>query len=405
MLLTLMKDSMNHSPTAARLATRIERLNSSLVREILAIANKPGMISFAGGLPAPDLMPDMRDCIDLDAALDQYGASEGETVFRAAVADWITHNGLPVTSSQVLALSGSQQGLDLAAKLLIEDGTPIVTESPSYLAALQVFELFGARVVPLALGADGPDPASLDALLRAQRPACVYLIPSFQNPSGCCYSPEKRKAIAEVVDRHDAVLIEDDPYRSVSLDVSHPMPPICASLKRAPWIYLGSFSKILRPGWRVGYLAASPQLMPYLVRLKQASDLHTQRPAQVAVANWLRHPQRDTDLARLRAGYRLRRDAMQAELERHFGDLADWDVPQGGLFFWLRLRRHQATRATLDATLARGVVFMPGESFYPDAQRPTNTMRLNYSLATPAEMEQGLRILAECIFAESHTPG
>ncbi|MEC5387719.1 PLP-dependent aminotransferase family protein [Uliginosibacterium sp. H3] len=392
---------MNHSPTAARLATRIERLKPSLVREILAVANKPGIISFAGGLPAPDLMPDMRDCIDPDTALDQYGASEGETAFRSAVAEWITHNGLPVAPSQVLALSGSQQGLDLAAKLLIDDGTPVVTESPSYLAALQVFELFGASVLPLALGRDGPDPATLDALLRQHRPACVYLIPSFQNPSGYCYSPEVRKVIAEVLDRHDAVLIEDDPYRSVSLDVTHPMQPICSYLKRVPWIYLGSFSKILRPGWRVGYLAASPQLMPYLVRLKQASDLHTQRPAQAAVANWLRHAQRDADLARLRAGYRLRRDAMQTALERHFGDLADWDVPQGGLFFWLRLRQHQATRSTLDATLARGVVFMPGESFYPGPMKPTNTMRLNYSLSTPAEMERGLAILADCIAAVS----
>jgi DNA-binding transcriptional MocR family regulator len=257
--------------------------------------------------------------------------------------------------------------------------------------------LFGARVLPLELGATGPDPAALDELLRQHRPACVYLIPSFQNPSGCCYSPELRRAIAEVLDRHDAVLIEDDPYRSVSLDVSHPMQPICASLRRAPWIYLGSFSKILRPGWRVGYLAASPKLMPYLVRLKQASDLHTQRPAQAAVANWLRHPQRDADLARLRAGYRLRRDAMQSALERHFGDLADWQAPQGGLFFWLRLRRHQATRATLDASLARGVVFMPGDSFFPGGQKPLNTMRLNYSLSAPEEMEKGLSILARII--------
>jgi DNA-binding transcriptional MocR family regulator len=284
---------------------------------------------------------------------------------------------------------------------LIEDDTPVVTESPTYLAALQVFELFGARVLPLSIenygAGQGPDPMALDALLRHHRPACVYLIPSFQNPSGCCYSPDIRNAIAEVLDQHGAVLIEDDPYRSVSLDVEHAMQPICARLRRAPWIYLGSFSKILRPGWRVGYLAASPALMPYLVRLKQASDLHTQRPAQIAVANWLRHPRRDADLANLRTGYRLRRDAMQDSLERHFGALADWDVPQGGLFFWLRLRRHQATRATLDAALARGVVFMPGASFFPGNNRPLNTMRLNYSLSTPDEMERGLAILRDCI--------
>lgn len=385
------------SQAELRLASRIQRLKPSLVREILSIANQPGVISFAGGLPAPELMPDMQDCIDDDPALYQYGASEGEVVYRSAVADWIGYNGLDVRPSQVLALSGSQQGLDLAAKLLMEEGTPVVSESPSYVAALQVFELFGARVLPLALGAHGPRPDELDALLRHHAPACVYLIPSFQNPTGCCYSAELRRQIAEVLDRHDAVLIEDDPYRNVRLDLNHAMQPICAQLRRARWIYLGSFSKILRPGWRVAYLAASPELMPYLVRLKQASDLHTQRPAQVAVANWLRHARRDGDLARLCEGYRLRRDAMDAALREHFGELADWQQPQGGLFFWLSLRSHVANRQTLDAALQRGVVFMPGESFYPLAEPPRNTMRLNYSLSTPEEMNRGLSILADCI--------
>jgi len=175
------------------------------------------------------------------------------------------------------------------------------------------------------------------------------------------------------------------------------MTPICSMLKRSDWIYLGSFSKILWPGWRLGYLAASPKLMPYLVRLKQAADLHTQRPGQHAVAHWLNSPQREADLARLKQGYRLRRDAMQNALVRHFGNLADWEIPCGGLFFWLHLRQHQATRAELDLALAQNVAFMPGEAFYPRQSGGQYSMRLNYSRSTPEEMELGLAKLATCL--------
>ncbi|MBS1207847.1 MAG: GntR family transcriptional regulator [Proteobacteria bacterium] len=385
------------------LARRTQRLKSSLVRDILAATARPGMISFAGGLPAADLMPALPVAATTDPALYQYGTSEGEPVFRQAVAAWIDETGLHVQPEQVLALAGSQQGLDFAAKLLLDEGTPMLCEGPTYVAALQVFELFGADIACAPLTPEGPDLPALERLLAEKRPRCAYLIPCFQNPGGACYSPQARVAVAELFDRYNVILIEDEPYRSVALDVSHPMTPICSLLKRAPWIYLGSFSKILWPGWRMGYLAAHPALMPHLVRLKQAADLHTQRPGQHAVAHWLNSDTRSRDLARLREGYRIRRDAMQAALQRHFGKLADWEMPRGGLFFWLKLRKHDATRAMLDRAIERGVAFMPGEAFFANPAEGRQHLRLNYSRATPEEMERGLAILAACLTEETCT--
>lgn len=382
---------------APHLAQRISRLKPSLVREILRVTNRPGMISFAGGLPAADLMPALPFEAFSDLALYQYGATEGEAAFRSATAAWIGEAGLDVNETQVLPLAGSQQGLDLAAKLLIEPGTPMLTEAPTYLAALQVFELFGANIATVPLEADGPDLAALEAQLTRHKPACIYLIPSFQNPGAACYSQAKRRAIAELLDHHGTLLIEDEPYRALALDVEHPMTPICALLKRAPWIYLGSYSKILWPGWRLGFLAAREDLLAPLTNLKQASDLHTQRPAQMAVSHWLNSPRKETDLARLRAGYRVRRDAMQASLERHFGDIATWEKPRGGLFFWAQLNELEASRATVDKAVAAGVAFMPGEAFYPGDKAPKNAMRLNYSHSTPEQMERGLAILSRLL--------
>lgn len=388
------------TPHTLSLARRTTRLKSSLVRDILAAAVKPGMISFAGGLPAADLMPQLPLTATADARLYQYGSSEGEPAFREAVARWIGETGLQVSAEQVLALAGSQQGLDFAAKLLIDEGTPILCEGPSYVAALQVFELFGADILSVPLTADGPDLIAFEALLQARQPRAAYLIPCFQNPSGACYSEAARIAVAALLDRYNTILIEDEPYRSVALDVEHAMTPICAHLKHAPWIYLGSFSKILWPGWRMGFLAAHPALLPHLIRLKQAADLHTQRPGQMAVAHWLASEGRNADIEHLRKGYRLRRDAMQNALQRHFGDIADWQMPRGGLFFWLKLHGGlEATRATLDHALARQVAFMPGEAFFPDPADGRQYLRLNYSRSTPEEMEHGLAELARCLRA------
>ncbi|MDF0605458.1 PLP-dependent aminotransferase family protein [Neisseriaceae bacterium TC5R-5] len=377
---------------------RINRLSGSLIREILAAAQHPEMISFAGGLPAQQCLPEL-DFNGLPAELAQYGTSEGEPVLRELIASQAQALGIRCDAQQVLILSGSQQCIDLCAKLFIDPGTLVVTEAPTYLAALQTFKLFGADIRPVAQQ-NGSLPADkLAAALPGAR--CCYLIPSFQNPSASCYSHSKRLQLAAAIDDADVPLIEDDPYRALSYDGEAPA-PLVSHLQRASWVYSGSFSKTLAPGLRVGYLIASPDLFPYLLRLKQALDLHSNRPAQWWVAQRLNDPDYPAYLQRLRAAYRQSRDAMQASLLRHFTELADWALPQGGLFFWLKLKQAQDTRLLLPKALQRQLAFMPGEAFFPVPEQNLGYMRLNFSHTTPQRIEQGVATLADLV-RESET--
>lgn len=372
---------------------RIERLTSSLVRDILSAAQSPDMISFAGGLPAPDELP-APDWSVVPRSAAQYGPSEGEPALRQAIARAARGLGIECDASQVLVLSGSQQGIDLAAKLFIDPGTPIITEAPTYLAALQAFELFGARCHGVPLGDAGIDADGLRLIARDTGARLAYLIPTFQNPSGTCYSPESRAAVARAADELGLVVFEDDPYRElVYEDVDRT--PICARLEHASWIYQGSFSKSFMPGIRVGYVIASPDLVPHLVRLKQASDLHTNRFGQWLALAHLDSPDLPARFQHLRDTYSAKRDAMDAALRRHFAELADWNTPPGGLFFWLRLRERVDTRAMLSDMLDRGVAFMPGEVFFPATAPSAGFMRLNFSHATIEQMDSGLALLAE----------
>ncbi len=376
-------------------AERIDRLTSSLIREILALAQKPEVISFAGGLPAQEAMPAL-DLSGLPVELSQYGTTEGEPELRAAIAAYLGGLGVRCRPEQVLITTGSQQGIDLVSKLFIDKDAPVAVETPSYLAALQAFRLFGARFEELPLSPEGIDPARLRQLIQQRRPALVYLIPCFQNPSGVCYTEATRAEVAQVLAETGVPLLEDEPYREL---VFEPVDrdPICARLEAASWMLTGTFSKTGLPGLRVGYMAASENIYPYLVRLKQCTDLHTARHGQWWNARFLGSPEFQEHLERLRNFYRQRRDAMQAGLERHLGGLAHWEMPHGGLFFWVKLNQELDTRTLLVKALERNVAYMPGEPFFANPGHPVSYMRLNFSHATPERMDQGLRILGEVI--------
>lgn len=381
---------------------RIDRLTSSLIRELLALTQKPDIISFAGGLPARDAMP-LLNLGDLPPELSQYGTTDGEPELRAAIAGQLAGLGLRCRPEQVLITTGSQQGIDLVSKLYIDPGTPVAVEAPSYLAALQSFRLFGARFEELPLAADGIDPQQLRQILLRHRPALLYLIPTFQNPAGVCYSEATRAAVAEILRETGTPLLEDEPYREL---VYEPVDrtPLCARLRESDrWMYMGTFSKTGIPGLRVGYIVASADVHPYLVRLKQSTDLHTNRIGQWWCARFINARDYPAHLERLRAFYRERRDAMQAALDRHLGDLAEWTPPNGGLFFWVRLKGGGDTRALLVKALERKVAFMPGEAFFanPDPRHGAY-MRLNFSHATPEQLERGMQVLAEVI-REQHS--
>jgi len=371
-------------PGLPALSRRTAFLHPSPIREILAVIDRPGMVSFAGGLPAPESFPSI-DVEGMPAGFLQYGPTEGEPALRERIAANLRKLGLECEPAQVLVVSGSQQGIDLVGKLFVDEGTPVAVESPTYLAALQVFRYYGARFVPV-------DPA--------QGASFAYVIPTFQNPTGHCYGEAEREALARHCDDAGMPLFEDDPYRDLVYGPCD-RTPVCGRLKRAPWIYQGSFSKSFAPGLRLGFVAASRQFVPLLTRLKQAADLHSNRVSQWLVLRQLEDPGCESRLVRIAAGYRAKRDAFGAALERHFSGLARWEEPQGGLFFWLRLRTPFDTRELLPRAIENSVAFMPGESFYPDPADGIGTMRLNFSHASAPDAERGLATLAKLVTSAS----
>lgn len=372
-----------------QLSSRAQDLHASPIREILSVIDRPGMISFTGGLPAVDTFPNFN-LDDMPQEVLQYGASEGDWPLRQKIAAELADIGLCCAPEQVLILSGSQQGIDMVAKLFIDANTPVAVESPTYLAALQVFRFYGARFVPFeAQHANA-------AQFLAQKPAFAYSIPTFQNPSGRCLSAAERTALAQACDASNTPLFEDDPYRDLVYDACDRR-PVCADIKHAPWMYQGSFSKSLAPGLRLGYMVASPELLPMLTRLKQAADLHSNRMSQWLVLQQLNNPNRPTELASLADHYRQRRDAFEAALQRHFGDLATWEKPPGGLFFWLKLNHGIDTRRVLPLAIDAGVAFMPGEPFLPFETTGCGQLRLNFSHASEAQADEGLKKLAALI--------
>ena len=368
---------------------RTRNLHASPIREILAVIERPGMISFAGGLPAPEIFPSINPG-EIPANYLQYGPTEGEPALRSRVAEALRILGLKCSSEQVLILSGSQQGIDLAGKLFVDAGTPVAVESPTYLAALQVFRYFGARFVSL-------DPARAGAgVLQRSQVRLVYAIPTFQNPTGHCYSARARDTLAAACDGAEVALFEDDPYRDLVYEACD-RTPVCARLERAPWIYQGSFSKNFAPGLRLGFLAASPDLVPYLTRLKQAADLHTNRISQWLVLQEMNDPARGHRLQALAATYLRKRDAFERALRHYLSGLATWQTPLGGLFYWLTLKHRVETRSLMFQALERGVAFMPGEAFYCGDDEGLGTMRLNFSHASEEDARSGLGILAQLL--------
>lgn len=371
-----------------QLSRRVADLHASAVREMLAAAQRPGVISFAGGLPAPDSFADLT-LPPPGADVLQYGPSEGEPELRQAISQDLQALGLDAPAERVLILSGSQQGIDLVAKLFVDAGTRVAIEAPAYLAALQVFGFFGAAFESI----DNANPGA--GWTAARHPALAYVTPTFQNPTGRCWSAEQRAALAAACEVSGTALFEDDPYRDLIYDPCERR-PIAASVTRAPWIYQGSFSKTLAPGLRLGFLAASEELFVHLLRLKQAADLHTNRLSQWIVLQSLRDPGRAERMRALAAGYRAKRDLFAAQMTRHLGNKATWEVPPGGLFFWATLPAGTDTEALLKAALARNVLFTPGNHFYASPGSPP-AMRLNFSHATPRDAEKGLQVLGELL--------
>jgi len=394
--------------TRWQLARRAERLNPSTIREILKISERPGIVSLAGGLPSADTFPvaalqeaTARVLRDSPREALQYAASEGYGPLREWVAAELATQGLHCDASQVLITTGSQQGLDLVGKVLIDPGSAVAVESPTYLGALQAFAPYEAEFVALEGDDDGPLPEGLDAAIVGGKGArFVYLLPNFQNPTGRCVGAARRLALVARAAALGLPIVEDNPYGDLWFDTPPP-PPLSASAgvgEGGGAIYLGSFSKVLAPGLRLGYVVAPKAIYPKLLQAKQAADLHTPGFNQRIVFEVIKDGFLRDHVPTIRARYKLQRDAMSAALDRHMPTGTRWQVPVGGMFFWLTLPAHIDATALLPAAVAAGMAFVPGSAFFPQGGH-ANTLRLSFVTAAPAQIEQAVAALGRVLAA------
>lgn len=373
---------------------------SSPVREILALTERPGVISFAGGLPEPALfdVAGLREAFagaladDVAGRSLQYSTTEGDPALRAAAAALMTARGVPSAADDLLITSGSQQALTLLATALLDPGDVVLVEEPSYLAAIQAFQLAGARVVPVACDDDGVLPDALEAAAVAEAARLVYLIPTFQNPTGRTLPLERRRAIAQIAERVGLWLVEDDPYGELRYS-GDPVAPLAAQPGAEDrTLSLSTLSKVVAPGLRIGWVRPPQALRAPLVVAKQAADLHTSTIDQAAAAIWLASADLPAHIAGLRDVYRERRDALLDGLAEGLPPGSSWNQPAGGMFVWARLPEMYDAQDLLREAIARDVAFVPGAPFFAGPSDP-QALRLSFTTHAPDEIREGLRRL------------
>jgi 2-aminoadipate transaminase len=382
-------------------AKRMERVTPSAIMELLKMAGTGDYISFASGLPDPSLFPadllrvvtDRVLTTDAAGAL-QYGPAEGYPPLRAWVAERLRTRGFAANPENILLTSGSQQALDLVARAFLNDGDPVCIESPTYLAALQVCDSYGALYRPVPQDDDGMDVEAAESAL-ATGCKMLFALPNFQNPTGRTLTVARRERLASALARTGTVLMEDDAYYDLRYEGAS-LPPIGSLMRDGIALYSGTFSKSVAPGLRVGYLHGPAEIIERLTQLKQITDLHTGSLSQRLIYGFVTEFDLDAQIERLRAAYRLKRDTMFSALKETMPAGVGWTHPAGGMFLWMTLPYGINATGLLKAALSRGVIFVPGVGFHP-ARRGANTLRLNFVSASPDKIVTGVRRLSEII--------
>ena len=391
----------NPNPIQWRFAGRAEQLQSSFIREILKVTQQPEIISFAGGLPSPATFPIEEMKAAFDKVLSragkvalQYGPSDGYLPLRQWIADSLSNADAAILPEQVLMTSGSQQALDLLGKVLIDEGSRVLVETPSYLGALQAFSVYRPQFVSVDTDEHGLLPRSVDPVAGGAR--LLYALPNFQNPTGRSLSLARRVELVDTCARHGLPLIEDDPYGALSYSGA-PFPKML-NMNPDGVIYMGSFSKVLTPGIRLGYVVAPLPLLRRLELAKQAADLHTSQLTQMVVHEVIRDGFLERHIPGIRSLYGSQCQAMLAAMAQHFPAGVSWTRPEGGMFIWVTLPAHIDAMPLLAEALRHKVAFVPGAPFYASAPA-SNTLRLSFVTVTPEHILEGIAILGRLIAA------
>jgi len=385
-------------------SSRTHRLRSSIIRELLKFAIQPDVISFAGGLPAPEFFPvrEVKEACEYVLATQgtmalQYGPTEGYPVLRNILAEKMQRYGVPAEEENILITSGSQQALDLIGKVFIDPGDYVLTSEPTYLGAIQAWLCYGARFITVPMDEDGMVIEPMEEILQRYRVKFIYVLPNFHNPAGVTISEERRYRIVELAARYGVFIVEDDPYGELRYEGRDLVPLI--TLHKENVIYLCTLSKTLAPGLRIGWITAPSQVINKLVQAKQGADLHTSTFAQYIAADILGRGLLREHVRKLRRVYKERRDVMLSAMEGMFPEGVTWTRPEGGLFLWVTMPEQVDSERLLRKAVEEKVAFVPGYAFYPNGGG-RNAMRLNFSNQPPERIREGIRRLANAIKAE-----
>ncbi len=381
-------------------ASWMDNLGEGFIGEMLKAAQNPSMISFAGGLPALELFPDqaLQRCFQRvfegqgKSAL-QYAQTAGYPPLREWLAQQHKRNANPVTIDEIAVTTGSQQGLSLLAQTFLDPGDVVFVETPTYLGAIQAFQSFRAQMMMVPCDEQGVIPVELEKMLKLITPKFLYLIPNYQNPSGKIMGLERRIELLRIAKAYDLLVVEDNPYGELRFEGER-FPNLLELADNV--IYLGTFSKVLSPGLRVGYVVANSDIINHLCQTKEGVDLHSNNLTQRAVLEFLNEGLLPGHIQNLRTVYKERRNAMVRAIEEYLGDKVDMIIPSGGLFLWARFKTINNSFDYVEETIRQNVLYVPGELFYPDG-RVTSEVRLNYSCSTPEIIEEGIQRLARAI--------
>lgn len=387
-----------------KFADRMEFMKASEIRELLKVTEQPEMISFAGGLPAPELFPvealkeiTVKVLAESGMQALQYATTEGFTPLREKISDRMNGKyGTRLSCENVLITNGSQQGLDITGKVFLNEGDVVLCESPTYLGAINAFAAYRPKMLEVPTDDDGMLMVELETILESVRNIrLIYVIPDFQNPSGRSWSLERRRRFMEIIDRRSIPVIEDAPYSELRYE-GEMLPPLKAFDSRGLVIYLGTFSKVFCPGMRIGWVAADTDILEKYVLVKQGADLHTSGLTQRNISMYMDMHNLDEDVEKLKQVYRSRRDVMLASMKTEFPKGVRFTIPGGGLFTWVELPGCIDACELLVECLKSNVAFVPGGSFFPNGGG-RNTMRLNFSNMPEDRIEEGIKRLGRII--------